>query len=83
MLLKIPEIPGVPFVLPELPPPAAGDGGPSRRDRTEPRPATETVEINPLLVGAREALEKGEYQVALADVDRVLRATPRTPTRPS
>jgi tetratricopeptide (TPR) repeat protein len=68
MVLKIPEIPGVPFVLPELRPkppepmaPAPDSGRPS-----------ETVEINPVLVGAREALEKGEYQVALADVDRVL-----------
>jgi tetratricopeptide (TPR) repeat protein len=37
------------------------------------------VEINPLLVGAREALEKGEYQVALADVDRVLADNAQNP----
>jgi tetratricopeptide (TPR) repeat protein len=37
------------------------------------------VEINPLLVGAREALEKGEYQVALADVDRVLAGNAQNP----
>ncbi len=40
---------------------------------------TETVEVNPLLVGAREALEKGEYQVALADVDRVLASNAQNP----
>jgi tetratricopeptide (TPR) repeat protein len=72
MLLKIPEIPGVPFVLPELrpkpPEPVARPDAPV----PEGPKAVETVEINPLLVGAREALEKGEYQVALADVDRVL-----------
>jgi tetratricopeptide (TPR) repeat protein len=71
-VLKIPEIPGVPFVLPELrpkpPEPMA------RPDTSAPDTARggEAVEINPLLVGAREALEKGEYQVALADVDRVI-----------
>jgi tetratricopeptide (TPR) repeat protein len=75
MVLKIPEIPGVPFVLPELRPkppepmaPAPDSGRPS-----------ETVEINPVLVGAREALEKGEYQVALADVDRVLASNAQNP----
>jgi tetratricopeptide (TPR) repeat protein len=73
MLLKIPEIPGVPFVLPELrpkppPEPAARPDAPV----SDSARAGESVEINPLLVGAREALEKGEYQVALADVDRVL-----------
>lgn len=72
MQLKIPEIPGVPFVLPELrpkpPEPVARPDAPV----PEGPKAVETVEINPLLVGARESLEKGEYQVALADVDRVL-----------
>jgi tetratricopeptide (TPR) repeat protein len=78
-VLKIPEIPGVPFVLPELrpkpPEPVA------RPDAPPPEPArpTETVEINPLLVGAREALEKGEYQVALADVDSVLASNAQNP----
>ncbi len=79
MTLKIPEIPGVPFVLPELrpkpPEPAA------RPDAAPPDTArpTETVEINPLLVGARESLEKGEFQVALADVDRVLASNAQNP----
>jgi tetratricopeptide (TPR) repeat protein len=79
MLLKIPEIPGVPFVLPELrprpPEPVARPDAPvSDSARTG-----ESVEINPLLVGAREALEKGEYQVALADVDRVLAGNAQNP----
>jgi tetratricopeptide (TPR) repeat protein len=80
MLLKIPEIPGVPFVLPELrprPPPDAV-ARPDAPLPDSPR-AGETVEINPLLVGAREALEKGEYQVALADVDRVLAGNAQNP----
>jgi tetratricopeptide (TPR) repeat protein len=86
MLLKIPEIPGVPFVLPELRPkppepsvaspnaPAPEVGG-----RTPGAATTEVEEINPLLVGARESLEKGEYLVALADVDRVLTGNAQNP----
>ena len=81
MVLKIPEIPGVPFVLPELrpkpPEPVARPDAPP--PPTEPTRPTETVEINPLLVGAREALEKGEYQVALVDVDRVLASNAQNP----
>jgi tetratricopeptide (TPR) repeat protein len=80
MVLKIPEIPGVPFVLPELrpkpPEPVARPDAPPTPETARP---TETVEINPLLVGAREALEKGEYQVALADVDRVLTSNAQNP----
>jgi tetratricopeptide (TPR) repeat protein len=81
MVLKIPEIPGVPFVLPELRPrpPADAVARPDAPAPEAPRPGTESVEINPLLVGAREALEKGEYQVALADVDRVLAGNAQNP----
>jgi tetratricopeptide (TPR) repeat protein len=70
-VLKIPEIPGVPFVLPELrprPPPE-----PVARPEPEPsKPPAEPAEASPLLVRAREALDKGQYQVALANVDKVL-----------
>ena len=80
MVLKIPEIPGVPFVLPELrpkpPEPVARPDAPPAPDAGR---STEVVEINPLLVGARESLEKGEYQVALADVDRVLAGNAQNP----
>jgi tetratricopeptide (TPR) repeat protein len=79
MVLKIPEIPGVPFVLPELrprpPEPVARPDAPL----PEPPRTVESVEINPLLVAARESLEKGEYQVALADVDRVLAGNAQNP----
>ena len=83
MMLKIPEIPGVPFVLPELrprpPPEAVARPDAPVTEPARPGATTETVEINPLLVGAREALEKGEYQVALADVDRVLAGNAQNP----
>jgi tetratricopeptide (TPR) repeat protein len=81
MQLKIPEIPGVPFVLPELRPRPPADPV-ARHDApapTETARTAETVEINPLLVSARESLEKGEYQVALADVDRVLASNAQNP----
>ena len=79
LVLKIPEIPGVPFVLPELrpkpPEPVARPDAPT----PDQGKSAEVVEINPLLVGARESLEKGEYQVALADVDRVLAGNAQNP----
>src|SRR5262249_24319205 len=80
MMLKIPEIPGVPFALPELrpKPPAPAVASPETPQPEESK-ASETVEINPLLVGARESLEKGEYLVALADVDRVLAGNAQNP----
>ena len=86
-VLKIPEIPGVPFVNPEnrprppaeavvaRPEPPAREA-PSReapsREPAREAPPQETTEINPLLVTAKEALDRGEFQVALADVDRLL-----------
>src|SRR5262249_17921574 len=83
MALKIPEIPGVPFVLPELRPKPPPDTTASPATPAPPVPdsgrTTEVEEINPLLVGARESLEKGEYLVALADVDRVLAGNAQNP----
>lgn len=58
--LKVPEIPGVPFLAPE----------------PRPRPA-EPAEVNPLLAEAREALDRGDYLVALADVERLLGGNPQ------
>src|SRR5262249_60215889 len=77
MTLKIPEIPGVPFVLPELrpkPPPdaTASPAAPTPAPAPEGGRTTEVEEINPLLVGAGESLEKGEDLGALAAADRVL-----------
>jgi nucleoid-associated protein YgaU len=82
MVLKIPEIPGVPFNRPETrrePPPPRADlppapgppPAPARPERDEAPP-----EVNPLLVEAREALERREYATALVDVDRFLAGNP-------
>jgi tetratricopeptide (TPR) repeat protein len=78
--LKIPEIPGVPFVRADprrdAPPPAA----PARPEPAPARPDAvreeEPPEVNPLLADAREALERNEYATAIADADRFLVGSP-------
>ncbi len=91
--LKIPEIPGVPFRTPEPPRTAAGPRPeptraepPTRSEPTPPAPASQepvredvTTEANPLLVDTREAIERKEYDVALAGVDKLLEGSPRNP----
>lgn len=67
--LRIPEIPGVPFRVLEAAPPPTTPGAPP--------PVREEPEVNPLLADAREAFERGEYVVALGDVDRLLASSPQ------
>ena len=88
--LKIPEIPGLPFLRAEprrepLPPiaapapaPGATPGPPAPgTPPSRPEPAREEPpEVNPLLADAREALERKEYPAALAGLDRLLASTP-------
>jgi tetratricopeptide (TPR) repeat protein len=87
--LRIPQIPGVPFLV------AAPSGGPTLPGTTPPadmpRPAPppptaapapdadEAPRVDPLYAEAREAFEKRELTVALADVDRLLASNPRHP----
>ena len=73
--LKIPEIPGVPFARPE-----------SRREPPRPSesapvapPEAPTAETNPLLLEAQDAFERREHVVALADLDKLLAASPGNP----
>jgi tetratricopeptide (TPR) repeat protein len=49
-------------------------GAPARA--TEP-PAEDAEEVNPLLLEAREALERGQYGVVLADLDKLLGLDPK------
>ena len=78
-ILKIPEIPGVPFVQPEArrpaaPPPATS---PPATARTEPPVKEEfAAEVNPILAEAREALDRKDWNEALSDVDRFLATNP-------
>lgn len=88
--LKIPEIPGVPFVHPESrrePPPVAAVPTPDvPRPGPAPSPAAPTgpaakdepapPEVNPLLAEAREALERSDYPDAIGNVDKYLASKP-------
>ena len=78
-ILKIPEIPGVPFVQPEARRPAAAPPAtpPPATARTEPPVKEEfAAEVNPLLAEAREALDRKDWNEALSDVDRFLATNP-------
>ena len=61
-VLRIPEIPGVPFYAP--------------RGSDKPVPPDEPAEVSPLLSDAREAVEHKEFAAALADLDRFLAQNP-------
>ncbi len=88
--LKIPEIPGVPFVHPEArkPPPAVAALPTPDVPRSGPAPGPTpapvgpapkeeyTPEVNPLLAEAREALERNDYADALGTVDKYLTSKP-------
>jgi tetratricopeptide (TPR) repeat protein len=88
--LKIPEIPGVPFVHPEArkPPPVVAAVPTPDVPRPGPSPAPApaavgpapkeeyTPEVNPLLAEAREALERSDYPDALGTVDKYLAGKP-------
>jgi tetratricopeptide (TPR) repeat protein len=87
--LKIPEIPGVPFVHPEarrpapvvaaIPTPDVPRPGPAPGPAAPAAPPTKeefTPEVNPLLAEAREALERSDYPDAVATVDKFLSGKP-------
>ena len=87
--LKIPEIPGVPFVHPEarrpapavaaIPTPDVPRPGPTTGPAAPAAPPTKeefTPEVNPLLAEAREALERSDYPDAIATVDKFLGGKP-------
>lgn len=74
--LKVPEIPGVPFLSPQTSPRELREGPPPI-DQPAPTPREETPEANPLFAEAKDSYEKGEYTVALVDVERFLASNPR------
>ncbi len=87
--LKIPEIPGVPFVHPEarrpapvvaaIPTPDVPRLGPTPGPTAPSGPAAKeefAPEVNPLLAEAREALERSDYPDAIATVDKFLSGKP-------
>ena len=89
--LKIPEIPGVPFVHPEARRPAPAVAAVPTPDMPRPGPTPSPAapgapsapakdefasEVNPLLAEAREALERSDYPDAVATVDKFLAGKP-------
>ena len=73
--LRVPEIPGVPFLMT---PREGGPGGPIEPPRTAVPPREDIApQVDPLLNEARESLERKAFNEALADVDRVLASNPR------
>ena len=70
--LRVPEIPGVPFLL------TPREGGPTEPPRAGLPPRDDVApHVDPLLADARDALERKSFGEALADVDRVLAGNPR------
>ena len=83
MMLKIPEIPGVPFIHQERrpPPPAVAATPGTAPGRVEPPPAEEPQPpqpemVNPLLAEARDALSRHDYGEAIMDIDKFLAGNP-------
>ena len=81
--LKIPEIPGVPFITsgtrPALPA-ASVVVAPTPAPRPDPErqpPATEEPpEVNPMLADIRDAIDRRDFAAALADIDRYIALNP-------
>jgi tetratricopeptide (TPR) repeat protein len=78
MLLKIPEIPGLPFGRPETPASSRPQPGAAPPEPAKPEPADEGLYANPALSEAKDALDRGEYASALSMVERFLGQNPRS-----
>jgi tetratricopeptide (TPR) repeat protein len=76
--LKIPEIPGVPFVRPDTRREATPVVARPEVTTTRAEPAREEhpPEVNPLLADARDAFERKDYVAAVSDVDKFLGGNP-------
>jgi tetratricopeptide (TPR) repeat protein len=74
-VLRIPEIPGLPFGRPESPIARPRPDGAAPAPKAEP--VEETPYVNPALAEAREALARGDYNLALSTVDQFLGQNPR------
>lgn len=76
MVLKIPEIPGLPLGRPEAVARPRPESAPPAA--TKPEPVEETPYANPALAEAKEDLEKGDYVSVLAIIDQFLGQNPRS-----
>ena len=77
-VLRIPEIPGVPFLAPARTQPSFAGTVAAIAPRAERAlPPDEPPEVNPLLSDVRDAIDRKEFPTALADLDRYLAQNPR------
>jgi tetratricopeptide (TPR) repeat protein len=76
MVLKIPEIPGLPLGRPEPVARPRPESPPAAAPKAEP--VEETPYANPALAEAKEDLEKGDYVSALTIIDQFLGQNPRS-----
>jgi tetratricopeptide (TPR) repeat protein len=88
--LKIPEIPGLPFVAPSgskqpapaatvatlTPAPPAPPPAPRAAPERQPPASEEPPEVNPMLADIRDAIDRKDYAAALVDIDRYIALNP-------
>lgn len=79
--LRVPEIPGLPFMLSGPAPAVAAIPGPAPETPRPSVPPREEIapEVDPLLAEVKEAVENKNYAEALTGVDRLLASNPRHP----
>jgi hypothetical protein len=77
-VLKIPEIPGLPFGRPESAPTARTRPEAPAAPGSKPEVSEEAPYVNPALAEAKEAFESGDYASALSTIDRFLGQNPRS-----
>ncbi|HEX9453591.1 MAG TPA: hypothetical protein VGA27_04510, partial [Candidatus Binatia bacterium] len=78
MVLKIPEIPGLPFGRPEASPVTRPQPATPAPTITKPETAEEGLYANPALTEAKEAADHGDFVLALSTIDRFLGQNPRS-----
>jgi len=76
MVLKIPEIPGLPFGRPEASPVARPQ--PLTPTPAKPETAEDGLYANPALTEAKEAADRGDFVLALSTIDSFLGQNPRS-----
>ncbi len=74
--LKIPEIPGLPFAAAAGARAATAPPSPSRPTPDRSGATEEPPEVDPMLADIRDAIDRKEYTVALADIDRYIALNP-------
>jgi tetratricopeptide (TPR) repeat protein len=79
--LRVPEIPGVPFVTSTHAPVIAAIPAPAPEPPRAPVAPREDIapEVDPLLAEVKDAVENKNYVEALVDLDRLLASNPRHP----